>query len=177
MKNCTKIGRNMGTNYYIYSKNREFVKEYFPDDEYSIVDEPDFGYWIHIGKTSMGWKPIFRYHKWAYKSIREMIDFFKQHNNDITVYNEYGERVYDIDPIIHYADGYPREKCIWGKDNIFGGYDVVRAPENYTGKDYIYTPFSHKEYENFTNRYRGYTYRSNVITDDDGYEFLDTWFE
>lgn len=48
----------MGTNYYMMIMDKEIVKKYFTN-EYEIVDFPYFGYEIHIGKRSVGWRPLF----------------------------------------------------------------------------------------------------------------------
>ena len=66
----------MSTNYYMITKDKDFVKKYFPN-EYELTDLPYFGYEVHIGKRSIGWKPLFQGHKKAYNSVSEMIDFSK----------------------------------------------------------------------------------------------------
>ena len=43
-------------------KRKKVGEKDFPY-EYEIVDTPDFGYEIHIGKKSYGWKPLFQEHK------------------------------------------------------------------------------------------------------------------
>ena len=48
----------MGTNYYMIMKDKELVTKYF-DNEYELTDLPYFGYEVHIGKRSCGWKPLF----------------------------------------------------------------------------------------------------------------------
>lgn len=81
----------MSTNYYMLSQSKGFVEEYFPG-EYELVDVPMFGYAIHIGKRSIGWKPLFQEHKNAYKSVSELMDFIKLHaiTHAIYLYDEYG---------------------------------------------------------------------------------------
>ena len=49
----------MSTNYYMITKDKDFVKKYFPN-EYELTDLPYFGYEVHIGKRSIGWKPLFQ---------------------------------------------------------------------------------------------------------------------
>ena len=53
------------------TKSKKLVEKYFPY-EYEIVDTPYFGYEIHIGKRSCGWKPLFQEHKNAYDSVEGM---------------------------------------------------------------------------------------------------------
>lgn len=61
----------MGTNYYLISKNKKLIREYFAvetqygisNEEYEIVDEPYLGYQVHLNKLSAGWRPLFQKHK------------------------------------------------------------------------------------------------------------------
>ena len=64
----------MSTNYYMMTTDKEIVKKYFPN-EYEIVDFLYLGYEIHIGKRSMGWRPLFQAHKKAYNSVSELLIF------------------------------------------------------------------------------------------------------
>ena len=49
-------GYLMGTNYYLISKNKKLIREYFAvetpygisNEEYEIVDEPYLGYQVHL---------------------------------------------------------------------------------------------------------------------------------
>ena len=77
----------MGTNFYMMTKNKELVETYF-SGEYEIVDSPYFAYEIHIGKRSLGWKPLFEWHEKAYKSVEEMKKFISDYLNDIEIYDE-----------------------------------------------------------------------------------------
>ena len=60
------------------TKSKKLVEKYFPY-EYEIVDTPYFGYEIHIGKRSGGWKPLFQEHKNAYDSVEGMKEFIKKY--------------------------------------------------------------------------------------------------
>ena len=61
----------MGTNYYMFIKNKKVARDYFAevdeygnvDPEYEIVDEPELGYKIHLNKCSYGWRPLFQIQK------------------------------------------------------------------------------------------------------------------
>lgn len=78
----------MGTNFYMYTKDKR-IKDFAPFT-YKIVDRPDFGYEIHIGKTSAGWVPLFMEHH-QIKSIR---DYKRLYNlfPDSAIYDENGDK-------------------------------------------------------------------------------------
>lgn len=61
----------MGTNFYFRFKDKQAKNLWFKQDEYELVDEPDFAYEVHIAKTSIGWKPLFQAAK-GYRSVAEM---------------------------------------------------------------------------------------------------------
>ena len=73
----------MGTNYYMFIKNKKVARDNFAevdeygnvDPEYEIVDEPELGYKIHLNKCSYGWRPLFQIHK-AFRSFSEMESFY-----------------------------------------------------------------------------------------------------
>lgn len=146
----------MGTNYYMMTQDKEFVKKYFPDD-YELTDEPCLGYEIHIGKRSGGWKPLFQAHSDAYNSVKEMLQFITQHSNKLILYNEYLETktLEEIkDELVNWAD---HQK----KDEI--EYHGVE------GK--IWTPIDHTELSK-----RDPTIRSAYVhywNDPEGYNFTD----
>ena len=77
----------MSTNYYMLSQSKGFAEKYF-HGEYELTDTPMFGYEIHIGKRSMGWKPLFQEHKHAYDSVEGLVDFITKHS--VVLYDEYG---------------------------------------------------------------------------------------
>ena len=49
----------MGTNFYMMTSDKEAANEWF-EDSYELTDYPQWGYSIHIAKTSGGWKPLFQ---------------------------------------------------------------------------------------------------------------------
>ena len=77
----------MSTNYYMMTTDKEFANKYF-EEEYETVDYPYFGYVIHIGKRSCGWKPLFEAHKKEYNSVAEMKQFIMNHP-DIHLFDDY----------------------------------------------------------------------------------------
>lgn len=87
----------MSTNYYMMTTNKDLVEKHFPN-EYTVTDSPYFGYEIHIGKSSCGWKPLFQEHKNAYSSVKEMLGFLLVNNNDIRIFDEY-ERELDVNEL------------------------------------------------------------------------------
>lgn len=72
----------MGTNFYFFT-NRKELRDLF-GDKVSIVDDPEFGYRIHVAKTSVGWSPIFE----AHKTLRSVADLK-------ALYDHGGVRIFD----------------------------------------------------------------------------------
>lgn len=148
----------MSTNYYMMTTNKELVNKYFPD-EYGIVDEPYFGYEIHIGKRSCGWKPLFQEHRQAYNSVKEMIDFLKSHS-DIRIFDEYN-REFDINGLVE-------ELIDWGSQQevkIIHYNDLIGD---------IQLPIDHVEIA--SRDHRNYLHGIGYWHDEDGYDFTDGWF-
>lgn len=119
----------MGTNFYLMSRNKKLMREYFAveteytikDIEYEIVDEPYLGYEVHLCKLSAGWRPLFQRHK-TISTFKELEEFCLENKSMVSIYDEYGRRytwkqyfkkvynhsqrkaeprkwIYDIDPI------------------------------------------------------------------------------
>lgn len=77
----------MGTNFYFFSKNKTAVRKYF-GETYKLVDVPDFGYEIHIAKTSCGWLPLFQAHEHS-RSVRDLSNAYS--SGEFRIFDEYGE--------------------------------------------------------------------------------------
>lgn len=60
----------MGTNYYISTRSMSACVGHFGLGEYTLTDRPDWGYQIHIGKSSLG--RTFLFH--GYKQISSLND-------------------------------------------------------------------------------------------------------
>lgn len=76
----------MGTNFYMFTKKKE-LKPFF-GSKLELVDEPDFGYQIHIAKTSAGWQPLFE----AHDHIRTVSDLKLLYDKGgIQIFDEYGQ--------------------------------------------------------------------------------------
>ena len=154
------------------------MEQYFPG-EYELVDDPYFGYEIHIGKRSIGWKPLFQSHDKAYKSVEEMKQFITNNYDLLKIYDEYGK---------YFTLNELQEELIdWGKnqtirymkyihegisDEVFGGkkYLIESTIEDYD----IIIPFDHIEYEKLNPYHEKYI--GNSISyyskDKDGYDFM-----
>lgn len=53
----------MGTNFYFHTRKKARRDRWFDCGEYELTDFPEFGYLIHLAKTSAGWVPLFQAHK------------------------------------------------------------------------------------------------------------------
>ena len=78
----------MGTNYYLFS-NDKTIKMDFPIADWSIVDEPDFGYQLHMAKVSGGCVPLFEAQPGLYMSYLELKNVIR--SGRFTVYDEYND--------------------------------------------------------------------------------------
>ena len=139
--------------------DKELVKKYF-NGEYEIVDDPYLGYEIHIGKRSVGWKPLFENHKHAYNSVSELLEFLKKYHNRIEIYDEYGE--------LHTIEQLRKELIDWAakQEKRTIHYD------NYIGD--IETPIDHVEMDQKDNR--NPWLKIQYWHDKDGYDFTDRPF-
>lgn len=153
----------MGTNFYLMSRNKKLMREYFAveteytikDIEYEIVDEPYLGYNVHLCKLSAGWRPLFQRHK-TISTFKEVEEFCLKNKSMVSIYDEYGRRytwkqyfkkvynhsqrkaeprkwIYDIDPI--FPDNGPR-------------LHMASCTEQ---EAEIYMPFCHREYNEKEN--------------------------
>ena len=146
----------------MFSKNKEFVQKYAPYS-YELTDEPEFGYEIHIAKTSAGWLPFFQGHKDGINSVAGYKAAYD--SGEFKIYDEYGveynweafdERVLKFNGGIRGVQ--KPEKITQDKTSPF--YDRM-LPE--------YMPISHMPGSLQSYRF-GETY-NNYFTDSEGYEF------
>ena len=164
------------------TKDKNFVERYFPD-EYELVDDPYFGYEIHIGKRSIGWKPLFQDHNKAYKSVEEMKQFITNNYDLLKIYDEYG-KFFTLKEL-------QEELIDWGKNQVIrymkyipeGVPDKVFGGKTYliesTADDYDITiPFDHIEYEKLNPYHEKYIDNgvSYCSKDKDGYDFTERSF-
>ena len=86
----------MGTNFYLMSRNKKLMREYFAveteytikDIEYEIVDEPYLGYNVHLCKLSAGWRPLFLRHK-TISTFKELEEFCNKNKSMESNNNKY----------------------------------------------------------------------------------------
>ena len=79
----------MGTNYYFFTRNKEAVRKYF-GESFNLVDFPDFGYRIHVAKTSIGWLPLFQ----AHEHCRSVEEFFAAYQSGkFRIFDECGDEL------------------------------------------------------------------------------------
>lgn len=169
----------MGTNYYMIMKDKELVTKYF-DNEYELTDLPYFGYEVHIGKRSCGWKPLFEWHENAYKSVDDMLKFLEFHKIDIEIFDEYNKR-FSIgglkEELINWENKQPVRYMKYvpegNYNEIFGGRDYLTES---TEDDYdIKMPYDHVEYHKLDpyneKRWIDESREPLYFHDKDGYDF------
>lgn len=139
----------MGTNFYLLSKDRDFVKTHFAG-EYELVDEPDLGYAIHLNKLSCGWLPLFQKHE-AFSTFKGLLAFLDLHR-DVEICDEYGA-FYTLseyaDKVIDHTKQ-ERRPCRWvyhrrefSTGEYSAGWTLDYCDES---EAEIFTPFRHSEY-------------------------------
>lgn len=146
----------MGTNFYLATKSKEIRDKYF-GWKYEIVDEPDWGYEIHIAKTSCGWLPLFQMHD-CFKSIRQLKELYD--TGEFIIYDEY-HKIYNWEEfderVLKFNGGVrgaiPREYI--EQDTTAPWFDPAMPN---------WSPVSHLEYANGA-------YSNTIFVDQDGYEF------
>lgn len=159
----------MGTNYNLISTDKAWVVRYFGEkyaDEWTLVDAPFFGYAIHIGKRSDGWKPLFQTHKKAYRSVEGMLDFLRREEGKYKIFDEYNREM-NIDELV-------LELVNWGNDQKVRKLRYVEGMllEDSTGD--IVTPIDHIEYSRLDARRNNR--RTHYWRDKEGYNFRDGYF-
>lgn len=84
----------MGTNFYMFTNKKELKP--MLGTKATLADEPEFGYEIHIAKTSCGWKPCFE----AHDNIRSVADLKLLYDmGGVKIFDEYGTE-YDWDEFV-----------------------------------------------------------------------------
>lgn len=151
----------MGTNFYFFTKEKEPCETYF-SGSYELTDEPEFGYEIHLAKTSFGWLPLFQAHDRC-RSVLEMKSIYdtglfriKDEYGDWYTWEEFDERVLQFNGGVKGA--IPTEPVKQDTSSPFYDKDM---PDHKS--------ISHFEYGNGK-------YTSQYFTDAQGYEFMNGWF-
>lgn len=96
----------MGTNFYFHTKEKPVRDKWFDYGEYELTDFPEFGYLIHLAKTSGGWVPLFQSHK----KINSVADMKRVYDDGgFRIVDEYGDE-YDWPAfekrVIDFGDGW-----------------------------------------------------------------------
>lgn len=147
----------MGTNFYMMTKSKEVCDKYFGYD-YELTDTPDWGYQIHISKTSAGWLPLFQSHN-CFKSIKQLKELYD--TGDFILFDEY-------DTIYTWPEF--EERVI----KFNGGTVKNRAlePINQDKSSLFYDPNlpDHRPVSHFECKFDSY-YVNDYYKDPDGFEF------
>lgn len=167
----------MSTNYYMLSQSKGFVEKYFPG-EYELTDTPMFGYEIHIGKRSMGWKPLFQEHKNAYDSVEELVEFITKHS--VVLYDEYRTILTEKElkeNLIDWGENQTKQYYKFVPEGIvdkpFGWKEYLQLVNENDEYD-IVSPFDHKEYQELMKSVEPFDIKFS--NDKNGYNFTDREF-
>lgn len=143
----------MGTNFYLLTKNKKIAEQWSPRGA-TLTDFPDFGYEIHIAKTSAGWLPLFQCHEDTLSSVK---DYKKAYDTGaFNIYDEYGNE-YDWATFT--------ERVLNFNGGVAGKLPAKSVPRNTIDPNMPNTvPVSHFDYGN--GKYADHYYK-----DSEGYEF------
>ena len=138
----------MGTNYYFLTKKKDLAKKYF-QDEYELIDEPDFYYEIHLNKLSCGWKPLFENHK-AFDTFAGLEKFYYDHKDDLEIQDEYGTfytfEDYKNEVIEHSQVEPTPVKWVYDDKDISTFGILLHTVDCEPEEADLWTPFDHIEY-------------------------------
>ena len=134
----------MGTNFYLFSSQKSYVKSTFDDWDYELTDEPEFGYQFHIAKTSAGWHPLFQGSRKIH-SVADIKKFYDTGNfkiideyGDVYTWPEFTERVLKWgehrDDAIRHTD---YSKTLDPREQIFMGYFVDDEGYEFTNAEFL----------------------------------------
>ena len=145
----------MGTNFYIMSKSKKLMREYFAVEKFEIVDEPYLGYQVHLNKLSVGWRPLFQKHKTIH-SFKDLEEFCLKNKNVVGIYDEYG-RKYSwqqyFDRVYRHSRRHPEPfKWVYEIDPVFKDskptVHVIPCTEQ---EAEIHMPFCHRIFQEVKN--------------------------
>lgn len=146
----------MGTNFYFFTKIKAKAEAIAPIS-YKLVDDPDFGYEIHLAKTSAGWLPLFDSNYDNIKSVKQMKEIYE--SGDFEIYDEYGDKYSwkEFDGRVLKHNG--------GVKGVIPTKKINPPESRYIDPDMPdHTPVSHFEYGNGK-------YARDFFKDEEGYEF------
>ena len=138
------------------TKSKEKRDQYFGWD-YELTDTPDWGYQIHIAKTSGGWLPLFQAHN-SIESVKQLKEIY--HSGDFIISDEYGT-TYSWDEF--------DKRVLQFNGGVLGAVqrqEIKQDPGSrwYDKRMPQYAPISHFEYDFGA-------YANDYFRDPDGYEF------
>ena len=139
----------MGTNYYMITKNKDLVHQYFDYCEYELTDEPDFHYEIHLNKLSGGWKPLFQNHK-AFRTFKELEKFYFEHKDDLSFKDEYNHS-YSFEEykqeVVEHSECTPEPvKWVYEESKFTPGRKRLFTKDCNPEEADLWTPFDHIDY-------------------------------
>lgn len=148
----------MGTNFYLFTGEKEKKRKYACELELELTDEPALGYVAHIAKTSSGWLPLFQEHN----GVKSVSDIKKLYDDGFQIVDDYND-TYDwpaFDKRVLQFNGGVRGAIPPTK------YDQSGIPAAFIDMDMPnHTPVIHFEYA-------GGRYSDLYFTDGAGYEFM-----
>lgn len=150
----------MGTNFFLFTKDKSICEKLGLN--YSLTDIPDFGYEIHIAKTSCGWLPLFQ----AHSGIRSLQDLKRIYaSGKFKIFDEYW-KCYDW-------YNFSKRVIEWN-GGVAGVAPLVpfiqdSSSELYDANMPDHIPVSHFDYKDKS-------YAKYYFKDDEGYEFMELDF-
>lgn len=156
----------MGTNFYFFTKDKEIKNKYFDESKCELADNPEFGYKLHIAKTSMGWLPLFEASQFieSVKDIKTIYD-----TGLVKIYDEY-DTEYNWDEfkkrVLEFNGGTVSKR-------VLKLYVNNKKSPFYDPNMPSYLPISHFEYKPIKE---DPSLLSTYYTDPEGYEFNTRWF-
>jgi len=123
----------MSTNYYFEIKNSEEVMSKIQEiskfiSQESIEKIEHELKFIHIGKRSAGWKPIFQVQEY-FKTVEELKQFYNKHVEVLIIKSEYNE--------IMTWDELEEELLKWTSDGKSSVQEAIKNNYNYNNQYYI----------------------------------------
>lgn len=154
----------MGTNFYMMTKNKQLAEQYAPYG-HELTDSPDWGYEIHLAKTSCGWLPLFQAYRHGIRSVAEIKEAYDI--GEFAIYDEYN-------------DVYTWEEFEDGVLKFNGGVRGVQKIERVADPDgsECNIPISHipGNEQSYKHYYSPYDDCKSMFVDDEGYEFEEVIF-
>jgi len=127
---------------------------------------PFFGYAIHIGKRSDGWKPLFQAHNRAYRSVADMLALLQREEGKYRIYDEYNIEL-NIEEL-------KTELVDWGENQKPRKFRYVEGMLMEDPEGELFTPVDHLDYARLDAKRAGR--KQHYWRDKDGYNLKDGYF-